>query len=643
MKLEINGKVVEVDDSFANLPPEQQQAIVNEIAAQLAPKEKEGTVNALYGIGAGAIAGPIIGRPIAAFTEGMQKPKTAAAAPAPSAPAPSAEVPAKGGAVENWARTQHAGEFYGGKDYAGAHQRAINVKEGLAETPGYKAAQGSGLMAPREAMEDFEARKAAKEALAKRSQMTFGEKFTEKYPSTSRVGAGAANVLRKGAPPFVGRAGAGAMAGYQGVDAYNRAKQGDILGAGISGLGSAGAVASMAPNPKVRAVGALTSVLGEAINRMRNPDIDPTEVRMPNVISPTTAGVNNPMATGGVVNEYAGGGLAYLSRGKAVKEAFEYGGKNLKKLSDWAQDYIDNYFVPTQSDRMRFVGGPSFSANQLALPEYKNIVWGSGQPGTATAIANLAKDPRFGGVEKQIFAPLLGEAKMHQSNKMIFDRMMEDFFKNPEKLTPELRKTINDYIRSGGMVVGSAKKTKSFEPIPEFDVADKQMLEGLGKTFNNRKIIAQHAFGGEGIGGRKAQIIPYEKILQETTDPTVLGAPTFSMGPRAFRLTGETLDVPRHDLNAAFPYKLFGQDLDVTYPPVPSELSLMDFQRQWRKDTGKTAPLKSGALPQPGYYEHTMGYTPAGSSERIYPRQKMTENWVKELQRSGFNEGGLAE
>ena len=35
MKLEINGQIVEVDDSFANLPPDQQQSIVSNIAAQM--------------------------------------------------------------------------------------------------------------------------------------------------------------------------------------------------------------------------------------------------------------------------------------------------------------------------------------------------------------------------------------------------------------------------------------------------------------------------------------------------------------------------------------------------------------------------------------------------------------------------------
>ena len=39
MKLEINGKPVEVDDSFAKLSPEDQQKTVNEIAASMTPKE----------------------------------------------------------------------------------------------------------------------------------------------------------------------------------------------------------------------------------------------------------------------------------------------------------------------------------------------------------------------------------------------------------------------------------------------------------------------------------------------------------------------------------------------------------------------------------------------------------------------------
>lgn len=219
MKIKVNGKMVEVDDSFADLTFEEKQNAVDEIAARMASKEREGGANALYGIGAGALGGPLLGRPIASFTEGFQKPKTPAApsAPTPTPAAPVAEAPAKAGAVENWARTQHAGDFYGGQDYAGAHQRAMDVKQGLKEAPGYKALQGSGVIAPESAVQELEARRAAQEAIARRNQMTFGEKFAERNPRTADVGSrfksGASNVLRKGVTPFVGRAAAGSMAG----------------------------------------------------------------------------------------------------------------------------------------------------------------------------------------------------------------------------------------------------------------------------------------------------------------------------------------------------------------------------------------------------------------------------------------------
>ena len=552
MKLEINGKVVEVDDSFANLPPEQQQAIVNEISAQLSPKEKEGTTNALYGIGAGAIAGPIIGRPISAFTEGMQKPKTPAA-PAPSPSAPSAEMPAKGGAVENWARTQHSGEFYGGKDYAGAHQRAINVKEGLAETPGYKAAQGSGLMAPREAMEDFEARKAAREALAKRSQMTFGEKFTEKYPGTSRVGAGAANVLRKGAPPFVGRAGAGAMAGYQGVDAYNRAKQGDILGAGISGLGSAGAVASMAPNPKVRAVGALTSVLGEAINRMRNPDIDPTEVRMPNVISPATAGVNNPMAAGGVVG---------YAKGKAVKALKELNPFDLTKLEG-------KTILGTMSDRTavdlarNLYGGPMFPRI------HEGAAWGVDSPGAASRLLNAMNEA--GGPKNVVVSPMLMSPGAHKSNRDVSKIALREFQKNFQegKFGPERLAEIEI----------SARKIPGLESLG--GLTEAETLDALNRmTFKQRGDLVERL----GSKPKTAPALDLSKVLRETTEPGIEGAELGAIGPSIFTLSGHKSVNPA--LHGSYSQILHG-DLLGEMPTIPRQFVFRNLEARAMKELGR--------------------------------------------------------
>jgi hypothetical protein len=325
-------------------------------------------------------------------------------------------------------------------------------------------------------------------------------------------------------------------------------------------------------------------------------------------------------------------------RAGAGKAAWQLGSQQVGKLSDWAQNYLGHYFVPTQSDRMGLVGGTSFSANSLARPEYANRAWGSGQKATATGIANLAKDPRYGGTERQIFAPLIGSENMHQSNQIVYDELLKQHNKNLHKYSPERVAEINQYMQTGGLNTGIAKQ--KFDPIPDFNVLDQDLLKKYGDTFDTRKAIANYAFGAENLGKTKKRIFDYQNILDKMRDPLTEGAPSFSMGPRAFKLSGDVEPIPRADLNKAYPWMLHGEDLNVTYQPVPSELSLRDFQKQWRADTGNTMPKKSGALKQPGYYEHTAGYTPEGASERVYPRQLITEEWIKDLQSSAFAEGG---
>lgn len=597
----------------------------------------------MAGAVAGRVLGPAVGAGIDTAARSMMGRKPPAPGVAPAAPAaprvePSmapqtaAPIPEKGNAVENWAKSQTKiidpetgkshGVYYGGRDYKDASARQKLVKEAEEKLEGkFRPIVGSGVLVESGLGDEINQQRFAQEAPPTRSAAQLSAPPAATPPAAppkpslfSRMSRNLAEP--KKTPLYLG----GAMAAGQGRDAYEQAREGNIGQAALSGAGAVGGLGMLSRIKPIRAAGTLMG-LGVPLTRMYK-------------------GLTEDEEKDKVERRAAGGLAGYANKGKVVKEAYEYGSKQAGKLSDWAQNYINQYLTPIQSDRMAGVGGPSFSANSLARPEYEGFVWGQGKPSAASAVGNLALDKRYGGPGGQVFAPLVGEAQMHKSNQIIFDRMLEDFYKNPEKLTPELRSTINDYIRSGGMIRGKTKQT--FDPIEGFDIADRSMVESLGKTFDKRKAIAQHAFGGEGIGGRKAQIIPYEKILEETTDPNVLGAPTFSVGPRAFKLTGETVKEPRPDLNAAFPYLLQGEDLRVTYNPVPSELSLMDFQRQWRKDTGKTSPLKSGKLPQPGYYEHTMGYKPSEGSPRVYPRQKMTEEWVKEMQRSGFRKGGLS-
>ena len=432
---------------------------------------------------------------------------------------------------------------------------------------------------------------------------------------------------------------AGGMTAAQTNDMAQRAAQGDYAGSALAGLSAAGAGATFAPNPKAKLAGALTSAAGAGLQKLY--DIWKTEDETKSVLQPTGEPVK--YKKGGAIKKPDGGlpAVAHFDGGGkvgAAKAAWQLGGKQVGKLSDWAQNYINQYLVPTQADRMGKVGGPSYSANSLVRPEYANRPWGSGQQATATGIANLATDPRFGGTERQIFAPLLGSENMHQSNQMVYDKLLQEFYKNKHNLTPEKIAEINRYMQTGGLSTGI--KSPKFEPIAGFDILDKSAVKKYGDTFDTRKAIANHAFGKEGLGKTKAQIFDYQGVLDEMRDPLTIGSPTFSVGPRAFRLTGDVEPIPRPDLNKAYPWQLHGEDLNVTYQPVPSELALRDFQKQWRADTGNTMPKKSGALKQPGYYEHTLGYTPEGALERVYPRQQITEQWIKDLQSSGFAEGG---
>lgn len=430
------------------------------------------------------------------------------------------------------------------------------------------------------------------------------------------------------------------MTAAQVNDMAQRAAQGDYTGSALAGLSAAGSTAALAANPKAKVAGALTSAASAGLQYLY--DIFKTEDQTKSVLQPD--GAPPKLKEGGAIKKSDGGLPAvehFQSGGRAGagKAAWQLGSQQVGKLSDWAQNYLGHYFVPTQSDRMAGVGGTSFSANSLARPEYANRAWGSGQKATATGIANLAKDPRYGGTERQIFAPLIGSENMHQSNQIVYDELLKQHNKNLHKYSPERVAEINQYMQTGGLNTGIAKQ--KFDPIPEFNILDQDLLRKYGDTFDTRKAIANHAFGAEGLGKTKKRIFDYQNILDEMRDPLTEGSPSFSMGPRAFKLSGEVEQIPRADLNEAYPWMLHGKDLDVTYRPVPSELSLRDFQKQWRQDTGNTLPKKSGALKQPGYYEHTAGYTPEGTSERVYPRQLISEDWIKDLQSGGFAEGGL--
>jgi hypothetical protein len=229
---------------------------------------QERLANPAIGIVGGAVAGPMIGRSIAAYTEGADKAKSQAAAARAGSPG------------QKWAAKTGFGEGTG-----------ETVREVSDEFKARREPIGSGKISGKipkneplsiDAYQQQKAREAAEAALREREK-SFGQRFMERNPRMGSTASGAANVLSKGVPPFIGRVGAGGMGGYQAVDAYNRAIQGDIPGAVVSGTGTVGALTAMNPNPKKRALGILTSALAELVNQNRDPGIIEKSVELPEV------------------------------------------------------------------------------------------------------------------------------------------------------------------------------------------------------------------------------------------------------------------------------------------------------------------------------------------------------------------------
>jgi hypothetical protein len=307
--------------------------------------------------------------------------------------------------------------------------------------------------------------------------------------------------------------------------------------------------------------------------------------------------------------QMAAGGLARAAKAlKAAKEA-------PMKASEALGRVEGRPLVITQADRTKvgggFLGGPGFSGLQLEDPAYRaaEAAWGVKTPGVAKMILGggkaAGKDP--------VYAAMLGTPTQHQSNQMVFDKLYGDFKKSAKKgnLNPELRDLINTRLASA-----VDKKGNPVFP-PDVDILGKNFKD-LANTFDRRAVTA-NLIGGVTVGGKKGQIIDYDKIIRETTDPLLIEAPTGALGNRLFTLSGGIIDRP--DLHPAFPTILQGEDLGVSFNPVTRDLIMKDFIEQTMREKGRA----------PGYMDYTRGYPPS---------QLITEDLLTELQKLGLKEGG---
>jgi hypothetical protein len=534
----------------------------------------------------GGVTGAVAGIPAGALIEGAARGATA--------PPPRVGGAGPGTGGEKWAR-----------NWAGMNKPGTTVPEAAAA---YQRTKGQGPITSKVTQKFGPG---AKLDIGSYAQAQKARPLTEKIisrtpESVQRVGRAVAGAGSK-IPKWLGRGVAGASAGYQGVDAANRFKQGDYLGGAISGLGALGSGAALIPHPLTRGIGTVVGAgapfLNELIDRYRRPEEK--------------------------VSEYAKGGLAHLAGGKkvieeaasAAKKAFAPKSTSVMRASEALGPHEGKYLYVTESDRMRSTGGDlggvGFSKFQLEDPRYAEAqaAWGVASKPKASSIININK--RFP-EDKVIWSPLIGAPEQHRSNQHVYDMLTNEFSRQASRgnLPGGLREAMNQRL-SNFTKYAPAK-------LSGIDVANPEMLKNMGNTFDRRAAIAE-VIGGQGVGGRKGQIFDYPGIMQEMTDPMTLGAPTHSVGTRLFSLTGDVEHRP--DLHSAFPYILKGEDKGVAFNPVPKELMLGDWISQVKDFTGR----------EPGYMEFMRGVK-GGHGK---PYQFLDEKTLRKLEAAGHKKGGL--
>lgn len=546
--------------------------------------------------------------------------------------------------VINWASGKNESTGQYGRGYLGGtsleHEAALHKQADAleAKNPGYKIKPGtSSLLIPEaeynKLVGEVETAKAqAKSNLQNKAKMAAelrADRLAQINPANAPLSTKVGKVAQAAAQSPTGKR---FMTGYNVADMLQAQNpfEATVSAAGAAAPYSSGLIEKVLPQKYkglAKLLGPVVSTAAPAINYLERKLIGPQEEPVPQQAAGGLAGLQH----------FEDGRLAVAKKvaqrvAPSLKEAWEYGGKRLGKASEFFGNELEKakgnklFWLPTEADRMGGVGGPSFSANQIGRPKtYKDNTWGSAEPGTASRYANIAKNPIFGGPQSQIWSPLLGTETQHQGNQIMFNELLNRHKENIGNLSPEAIDNINNYFRSN--------KVKAIQNVPDFDIRDIDRLKEMGTTFPVRAAIASHGMGGVGTGGMKGQSFDYASALRNLQDPMTIGAPTHSMGPRAFQLNdvGEY----RPDLNAAFPYMITGKDKGVLFNPVPKELALMDYTKLYNEVKG-----------DPGYMGYTKGlktdWMKANDPKAmaIYPRQEVTAPWIRELEASGFADGG---
>jgi len=320
----------------------------------------------------------------------------------------------------------------------------------------------------------------------------------------------------------------------------------------------------------------------------------------------------------------AKGGSAKKPTVAEMKEAiFQKAQEGLMRPSEVLGKHEGKYLHITEADRAKVEkrkhgmrGGVGFSQIGLEDPDYAGRVWGVGKSGTAIKLLNREKRG-LSPEDKAIWSTFIGTPEMHTSNQLVFNRMWNKFQEARKNglLSPEQEAMMLDMMRSA-MTKGTEKSPS--KPVFDSDVSFDN-THHLFDTFERRRILAD-LMAGKKIGGKKAQIFDASKMIEDTTDPRLLHAPSMSVGPHVFSFSGETSYEP--ELNKAFPFMLHGETSPEAFRQIPFEMAAPDFVKEIQETKGRA----------PGYMDIV----------RRIPRQQLTEKYLTALQKKGYKKGGKA-
>ena len=541
MIIEVNGQQVEVDDSFATLSPEKQQEtlqyITNSISPQSSVEVRGATdadlINPLYPTIGGAIAGEIAGPVINKGVEAMRKGAPAAA----SAPGTSSGV----SAGQKWAAKTGFG--------TGAGQTVEEVSSAFkAENKPIGSGKISGKIARNSPMnvDKMLQLEAAQKAEAARRAAALGQGASSLPAPLQAAGKFLGGASQSGVVPWLGRGLAGAGAGFQGADAYNRIQQGDIPGAAISGLGALGSAASFIPTPVTRFGGAAIGIGAEALNTY----LDSLKKKVEGMGAPAPAApVQGPLS------QPAPQGMA--KGGEVLKQ--------LKKLN--LADLEGKTLLGTMSDRTKVGGG--LKGGPMFPTVHEGAAWAMDAPGAATRL--LKAMHTAGGPEQTVVAPMLMSTGAHRSNRDISKMAVDQFQKNYQQggFSPERLKEIEDRIRI----------IKGLQEHP--GMMDENAAKIMDKlTFAQRKELVDVL----GSKPKQAMALDLQKLLRETTEPGLQEAPLGAIGPSVFKLSGERSINP--ELHGSYSHILHGEPVGAI-DPIPREFLFRDLESKAMKELGR--------------------------------------------------------